>query len=73
MQLTVSYGEDKIKIEIPYEFTQLNPNKVIINDNKKIIKKALDQNTNSISFNDFISNSDRLLVILFQNVKMLHF
>ena len=64
MEIKVPYGQEEINIIINETYKILKPNKVQIQDQEKIIKKALDNPINSIPFKEFIKNSDKLLFIV---------
>jgi len=64
MQVDIPYGKEKIKINISEPFNILMPNKVEIKNQNKIIKNALDNPINCVSFKEFISESKKLLVIV---------
>ncbi|RLF33400.1 MAG: nickel-dependent lactate racemase [Thermoplasmata archaeon] len=64
METTIPYGREQIKININESFTVLLPNKVQIKDEDVLIEQALENPLGSKSFDDFVEESKRLLVII---------
>ncbi len=64
MQVNVPYGKEKIKVEIPQSYEILTPNKVKIEDESKIIGKALGNPIGKEPFEQFASQAEQLLVII---------
>jgi len=64
MQVDISYGKEKIKVEIPQNYEILIPNKVKIGNENDIIEKALKNPICKEPFDQFASKSERLLVIV---------
>ena len=64
MQVNIPYGKEKIKVDIPDPCEVLAPNKVSVKDEDKLIEEALRNPIGADSFEKFVQNSDRLLVIV---------
>ena len=64
MEVDIPYGKDFVKISINESYEILNPNEVLMQDQDKIIKNALDNPIGIKSFKNFIENADKLLVIV---------
>jgi len=64
MEINIPYGEKYIKVKISEDCEVLIPNKVSIKDQDAIILNALENPIDSKSFDDFISESNKLLVIV---------
>ena len=64
MDMDISYGESQIHVNIPGKYVILTPKKVKKKDENKIIKNALQHPIGSNSFEEFITTSDHLLVIV---------
>lgn len=64
MQVNIPYGKEKIKVEIPQSYEILTPNKVKIEDENKIIEKALKNPIGKEPFEQFASQAEQLLVIV---------
>ena len=64
MEVNIPYGVKNINVKISDACEILVPNKVLIKDQDAIILNALENPINSKSFDDFISESNKLLVII---------
>jgi len=64
MKVDIPYGKEKLKINIDVPCEILVPNKVDIKDQDRVIKTALDNPINSVSFERFVKESKELLVIV---------
>ena len=64
MEVEIPYGKENIKINISGSYKILKPNKVKIKDEDKIIKNALDNPIDILPFEQFIQNSEKLLIIV---------
>jgi nickel-dependent lactate racemase len=64
MEVNIPYGVKNINVKISDACEILVPNKVFIKDQDAIILNALENPINSKSFDDFISESNKLLVIV---------
>ena len=64
MEVNIPYGTDQIKVEIFEPCEVLAPNKVSIKDQNTLILKALENPIESKSFDDFLFESKKLLVIV---------
>jgi nickel-dependent lactate racemase len=64
MKVDIPYGKEKIKVNISEPFIILIPNKVEVGNQNKIIKDALEKPINCVSFEKFLSESKKLLVIV---------
>jgi len=64
MKIEIPYGKDKINIEIPKSSNVLLPKSSKTIDEKKLIENALNKPIDGVSFNDFISKSKEILVIV---------
>jgi len=64
MEVKIPYGEKNVNIKITESCEVLVPKKVIIQDQDAIILNALENPIDSKSFDDFISESNKLLVIV---------
>ena len=64
MQVHIPYGKEKIKVNIPGSCEVLEPNKVRVRDEHKIIETALKNPIGRKSFEEFAAQADRLLVIV---------
>lgn len=62
--MTISYGEQQIRVNIPEKPVVLTPKKVKKKDENKIILNALKHPIGANSFEKFIEKSDKLLVIV---------
>ena len=64
MQVNIPYGKEKIKVNISEPCEILNPNKVSIKDQDKLIENALENPIGFESYDEFAENANRLLVIV---------
>ncbi len=64
MEVKIPYGEKNVNIKISESCEVLVPKKVLIQDQDAIILNALENPIDSKSFDDFISESNKLLVIV---------
>jgi len=64
MEVKIPYGEKYISVKISEPCEVLVPKKVLIKDKNTLILKALENPIDSKSFNEFISESNKLLVIV---------
>ena len=64
MNIDIPYGKEKVTVQIKEPYEILVPNKVKVPDQKQVIKQALDNPIDSISFNEFAKKSKKLLVIV---------
>jgi nickel-dependent lactate racemase len=64
METSITYGMEKIKLNTKEHIKILLPNKVKIQNEEKIIDKALDKPFGFISFDDFFEETNKLLVII---------
>lgn len=64
METSITYGMEKIKLNTKEHVKILLPNKVKIQNEEKIIDKALDKPFGFISFDDFFEETNKLLVII---------
>jgi len=64
MILNIPYGEKTEKIEINYPVEILVPNKVSCKSHYELIKSALKNPIGFTSFEDFLTKSDKLLVLI---------
>jgi nickel-dependent lactate racemase len=64
MHVEIPYGREKIKIRFNESYEVLKPNDVLIKDEDKVIKNALDNPIDNISFEKFINNAEKLLIIV---------
>ena len=64
MKIDLFYGNEKRKVEIPEKFEILIPNEVPIKKQDKLIEHSLKHPIKSDSYDKFIKNSDKLLVIV---------
>ena len=64
MNVEIPYGKEKVKVEIPEPCEILAPNRITIEDENKIIEKALENPIGFESYDEFAEKSDRLLVII---------
>ena len=64
MEVNIPYGEKYINIKISEPYEELVPKKVLIKDENKQILNALEKPIGFKSFDDFISESKKLLVIV---------
>ncbi len=64
MDVNIPYGEKYINVKIPEACEVLVPNKVSIKDQDAIILNALEKPIDSKSFDEFIFESNKLLVIV---------
>lgn len=64
MKITISYGKKQVKVDFPEPCEVLVPNKVKIKDENEIIENALKKPIGNKSFEEFISKSDKLLIIV---------
>jgi nickel-dependent lactate racemase len=64
MEVNIPYGTEQIKVEIFEPCEVLVPNKVSIKNQDKLIENALENPIGSESFLEFISKSNKLLIIV---------
>jgi nickel-dependent lactate racemase len=64
MKVGIPYGKEKTKVEIPEPYEILVPNKIITEDENKIIEKALEKPIGFESYDEFAEDADKLLVII---------
>jgi len=64
MEVNIPYGKEKILVNISEPCEILNPNKIEVKDEKRIVEESLNNPIGMVSFKKFIQNSDRLLVIV---------
>ena len=64
MKVELFYGKEKKTVNIPDPCNILIPNKVPLKKQDELIKKSLNKPINSIKYDNFIKNSERLLVIV---------
>ena len=64
MDVDIPYGEKKIRVNIPEPCEILSNNKIEVKDEDKTIEEALSKSIGMDSFEKFVQNSDRLLVIV---------
>ena len=63
MEVSIPYGEEKIKVNISQPCEILIPNKIKVKDEKKIIKDALRKPAGINSFEEFVQKSNQLHII----------
>jgi len=64
MKVGIPYGKETIKVEIPEPYEILVPNKITVEDENKIIEKALEKPIGFESYDEFAEDADKLLVIV---------
>jgi nickel-dependent lactate racemase len=64
MQVEIPYGKDNLNVNVPEDYEILEPNKVPIKDEEKIIEDALEKPIGFESYDEFADKADRLLVII---------
>lgn len=64
MQIDLTYGKKSIRVDVKQSCEVLIPKKIKLKDEKVILKKAFDKPSNSESFEEFVSKSERLLFIV---------
>jgi len=64
MQIDIPYGKEKRKVQIPEPCNILVPNSTTIKDQDKLIEDALANPIGFDSYDKFVKNADRLLVIV---------
>jgi nickel-dependent lactate racemase len=64
MIVEIPYGKKKIAITITEPYELLVPNPVAVSDEEKIIKEALQNPVDQVSFEEFAKKSEKLLVIV---------
>ena len=64
MEVDIPYGKGKIRANVPEPCEVLIPNKIEVEDENKIIKGALRNPIGMIPFQEFVTNSERLLIIV---------
>jgi nickel-dependent lactate racemase len=64
MQVDIPYGKENVKINVPEKHDILVPNKVSIQNEDKLIEKALEKPIGFESYDEFADKADRLLVII---------
>jgi nickel-dependent lactate racemase len=64
MQVEIPYDKDNLNVNVPEDYEILEPNKVPIKDEEKIIEDALEKPIGFESYDEFADKADRLLVII---------
>jgi len=64
MELPLSYGEQHIRVTMPVEYEVLSPKKIKKKDERTLITTALQHPIGTGSFEDFLTSSDQILVIV---------
>jgi len=64
MEIDIPYGKEKIKINISESYEILVPNKVSVENEDKLIEKALEKPIGFESYDEFAEKANRLLVII---------
>ncbi len=64
MEVEIPYGKENIKVKVPEKSEILVPKKVKIENQNKLIEKALEKPIGFESYDEFAEDTDRLLVII---------
>ena len=64
MRVTIPYGKEQVEVDLPEPCEVLVPNKVEIKNEDKLIKNALKNPLGSMHFEEFVSKSEKLLIIV---------
>ena len=64
MRATIPYGKEQVEVDFPESCEFLVPNKVEIKNEDKLIKNALKNPLGNMHFEEFVSKSEKLLIIV---------
>ena len=64
MRVTIPYGKEQVEVDLPEPCEVLVPNKVEIKNEDKLIKNALKNPLGNMHFEEFVSKSEKLLIIV---------
>jgi len=64
MRVTIPYGKEQVEVDFPESCEILVPNKVEIKNEDKLIKNALKNPLGNMHFEEFVSKSEKLLIIV---------
>lgn len=64
MRVTIPYGKEQVEVDFPESCEFLVPNKVEIKNEDKLIKNALKNPLGNMHFEEFVSKSEKLLIIV---------